>query len=82
MPIPAPAPGAAATPSTGSPTTPTSGWPGAAPDGAPHLVPLSFDWDGETLLMATPAGQPERRQPRRDRARSALGLGPHPRRER
>nr|WP_285497367.1 pyridoxamine 5'-phosphate oxidase family protein [Actinomadura sp. NBRC 104425] len=30
----------------------------AAPDGAPHLVPLSFDWDGETLLMATPAGSP------------------------
>ena len=26
----------------------------ASPDGAPYLVPLSFDWDGRTLLMATP----------------------------
>jgi hypothetical protein len=24
------------------------------PDGAPYLVPLSFDWDDEALLMATP----------------------------
>ncbi|MFF7456232.1 pyridoxamine 5'-phosphate oxidase family protein [Kitasatospora sp. NPDC008115] len=30
----------------------------ASPDGAPHLVPLSFDWDGEALLLATPAGSP------------------------
>ncbi len=28
----------------------------ASPDGAPYLVPLSFDWDGEALLLATPAG--------------------------
>ncbi len=27
----------------------------ASADGAPHLVPLSFDWDGEALLVATPA---------------------------
>jgi len=26
----------------------------ASADGAPHLVPLSFDWDGEALLVATP----------------------------
>lgn len=25
----------------------------ASPDGAPHLVPLSFDWDGESLLLST-----------------------------
>lgn len=25
----------------------------SSPDGAPHLVPLSFDWDGETLLLST-----------------------------
>ena len=25
----------------------------ASPDGVPYLVPLSFDWDGETLLLAT-----------------------------
>ncbi|WP_327350848.1 pyridoxamine 5'-phosphate oxidase family protein [Streptomyces sp. NBC_01304] len=30
----------------------------ASPDGAPHLVPLSFDWDGEALLVATPAASP------------------------
>jgi hypothetical protein len=27
----------------------------ASPDGAPYLVPLSFDWDGDALLVATPA---------------------------
>jgi len=27
----------------------------ASAGGAPHLVPLSFDWDGEALLVATPA---------------------------
>jgi hypothetical protein len=30
----------------------------ASPDGAPYLVPLSFDWDGETLLVATPTASP------------------------
>jgi len=25
----------------------------ASGDGAPYLVPMSFDWDGEALLMAT-----------------------------
>ena len=30
----------------------------ASPDGDPYLVPLSFDWDGEALLMATPTGSP------------------------
>ncbi|QEV22067.1 pyridoxamine 5'-phosphate oxidase family protein [Streptomyces alboniger] len=30
----------------------------ASPGGAPHLVPLSFDWDGETLLLATPLDSP------------------------
>jgi Pyridoxamine 5'-phosphate oxidase len=29
-------------------------WVASAADGAPYLVPLSFDWDGETLLVATP----------------------------
>jgi hypothetical protein len=28
----------------------------ASADGAPYLVPLSFDWDGEALLVATPTG--------------------------
>ena len=30
----------------------------ASADGAPYLVPLSFDWDGEALLMATPTNSP------------------------
>jgi hypothetical protein len=30
----------------------------ASPDGAPYLVPLSFDWDGAALLIATPADSP------------------------
>jgi len=30
----------------------------ASADGAPWLVPLSFDWDGEALLLATPADSP------------------------
>jgi len=30
----------------------------ASPDGTPYLIPLSFDWDGEALLMATPADSP------------------------
>lgn len=25
----------------------------AEPDGTPYLVPLSFDWDGHTLLVAS-----------------------------
>ncbi len=30
----------------------------ASADGAPCLVPLSFGWDGETLLVATPTDSP------------------------
>ena len=30
----------------------------ASADGAPYLVPLSFDWDGETLLLATSTRNP------------------------
>jgi hypothetical protein len=30
----------------------------ASPGGDPYLVPLSFDWDGEALLVATPADSP------------------------
>ncbi|TDD87310.1 pyridoxamine 5'-phosphate oxidase family protein [Actinomadura rubrisoli] len=30
----------------------------ASADGVPYLVPLSFDWDGEALLVATPADSP------------------------
>jgi len=27
-------------------------------DGAPYLVPLSFDWEDEALLVATPTDSP------------------------
>ncbi|MBB4917545.1 pyridoxamine 5'-phosphate oxidase family protein [Streptosporangium saharense] len=30
----------------------------ASADGVPYLVPLSFDWDGEALLLSTPAASP------------------------
>jgi hypothetical protein len=30
----------------------------ASVDGAPYLVPLSFDWDGEALLLSTPTDSP------------------------
>lgn len=30
----------------------------ASPGGTPHLVPLSFEWDGEALLVATPPDSP------------------------
>ena len=30
----------------------------ASPEGGPYLTPLSFDWDGEALLVATPADSP------------------------
>jgi nitroimidazol reductase NimA-like FMN-containing flavoprotein (pyridoxamine 5'-phosphate oxidase superfamily) len=30
----------------------------ASADGEPYLVPLSFQWDGETLLLATAADTP------------------------
>ena len=30
----------------------------ASADGAPYLVLLSFDWDGEALLVATPTDSP------------------------
>ncbi len=46
----------------------------AAADGAPYLVPLSFDWDGKALLVATPANSPTGRNlAESGRVRLALG---------
>ncbi|MGI8485555.1 MAG: pyridoxamine 5'-phosphate oxidase family protein [Thermomicrobiales bacterium] len=46
----------------------------ASTDNAPYLVPLSFDWDGEALLMATPTDSPTGRN--MDATRIVrLGLG-------
>ena len=46
----------------------------ASADGAPYLVPLSFDWDGRTLLMATPPDSPTGRNLAATRT-VRLGLG-------
>ena len=46
----------------------------ASPDGVPHLVPLSFDWDGEAVLVATPADSPTGRNLAATRT-VRLGLG-------
>jgi hypothetical protein len=46
----------------------------ASADGGPYLVPLSFDWDGETLLVATPTDSPTGRNLAATRA-VRLGLG-------
>jgi hypothetical protein len=46
----------------------------ASVDGAPYLVPLSFDWDGEALLVATPVDSPTGRNLAASRA-VRLGLG-------
>ncbi|PZG01356.1 pyridoxamine 5'-phosphate oxidase family protein [Micromonospora deserti] len=46
----------------------------ADPDGTPYLVPLSFLWDGDTLLLATLATSPTGRN-LRDTGRVRLGIG-------
>jgi hypothetical protein len=47
----------------------------ASPDGEPYLVPLSFDWDGEALLVTTPTNSPTGRNLAVGRTtRLALGL--------
>jgi hypothetical protein len=47
----------------------------ASTDGVPYLVPLSFDWDGEAVLVATPTGSPTGRNLAATRT-VRLGLGP------
>jgi hypothetical protein len=46
----------------------------ASADGMPYLVPLSFVWDGQALLVATPAGSPTGRNLAATRS-VRLGLG-------
>ncbi|MGN9762361.1 pyridoxamine 5'-phosphate oxidase family protein [Streptomyces sp. SD31] len=43
--------------------------------GVPYLVPLSYLWDGSTLLLATPANSPTGRN-LRTTGRARLGIGP------
>ncbi|GAA2807950.1 pyridoxamine 5'-phosphate oxidase family protein [Kitasatospora sp. CM 4170] len=46
----------------------------ASTEGMPYLVPLSFDWDGATLLVATPTASPTGRNLAASRT-VRLGLG-------
>ena len=46
----------------------------ASVDGAPYLVPLSFDWDGGAVLVATPADSPTGRNLAATRT-ARVGLG-------
>jgi hypothetical protein len=46
----------------------------ASADGVPYLVPLSFDWDGDALLLGTPAKSPTGRNLAASRT-VRLGLG-------
>jgi hypothetical protein len=50
-------------------------WVATAESGTPYLVPLSFLWDGATLLVATPAASPTGRN-LRSTGRARLGIGP------
>lgn len=49
-------------------------WVASADAGSPYLVPLSFLWDGSTLLLATPAASPTGRNLQAT-GRVRLGLG-------
>ena len=46
-----------------------------AGSGTPYLVPLSFLWDGESLLVATPSASPTSRNLRAT-GKVRLGIGP------
>ena len=47
----------------------------ASADGAPYLVPLSFDWDGDAVLVATPTNSPTGKNLARSGV-ARLALGP------
>ena len=47
----------------------------ASADGKPYLVPLSFDWDGAAVLVATPTNSPTGKNLARSGV-ARLALGP------
>jgi len=49
-------------------------WVASAGEDGPYLVPLSFHWDGATLVVATPSDSPTGRNLRSGAVR--VGLGP------
>jgi hypothetical protein len=50
-------------------------WISTAGDGVPYLVPLSFLWDGSTLLIATPTASPTSRNLHAT-GKVRVGIGP------
>jgi hypothetical protein len=50
-------------------------WVATADGSGPYLVPLSFLWDGSTLLLATPAASPTGRNLKAT-GKARLGIGP------
>jgi hypothetical protein len=48
-------------------------WIASAGEDGPYLVPLSFLWDGETVVVATPAASPTGRNLRSGRVRIGVG---------
>ncbi|MGI5227709.1 pyridoxamine 5'-phosphate oxidase family protein [Actinoallomurus sp. CA-142502] len=50
-------------------------WVATAGDDGPYLVPLSFLWDGATLLLSTPSSSPTARNLSAT-GRARLGVGP------
>lgn len=55
----------------------TDAWVATADEasGAPYLIPLSFRWDGSTLLVATPAASPTGRNLQAS-GKVRVGIGP------
>ena len=47
----------------------------ASADGVPYLIPLSYHWDGKTLLISTPASSPSSRNMTAT-GRVRVGIGP------
>lgn len=47
----------------------------AGPGGSPYLVPLSYLWDGETMLFATPVASPTGRN-LQESGNVRIGIGP------
>jgi Pyridoxamine 5'-phosphate oxidase len=50
-------------------------WIATAGDGGPYLVPLSYLWDGRTVVISTPANSPTSRNLRAT-GKVRVGIGP------
>jgi hypothetical protein len=56
-------------------TNDVDAWVATAGEGTPHLVPLSFLWDGSTLLFSTPTASATMRN-LRSTGKVRVGIGP------